>query len=1023
MDSDRWKQLDSLLQSALERRPAERDQFLRDACAGDVALEQEVRSLLSLEQEAGAFLEFPAAQLVSETIGEPDHGGSAAPDSFAGRTISHYRIVEKLGSGGMGVVYKAEDLELRRFVAMKFLPEELIQDELALERFRREARAASSLNHPNICTIHEIGRAGELSFIVMEFLDGATLRHYIGERPLTTQALLPLSIEIADALAAAHSARVIHRDIKSSNIFVTKSGHAKILDFGMAKAPSTADEPVRSITTPQTATIKESLTAAGNVWGTIYYMSPEQARQKDLDARTDVFSFGVVLYEMATGRLPFTGKNAMTILEAILNHTPAPAVQFNPDLPHELERIIAKCLEKDRDLRYQHASEIVVDLQRLKHETDSSRQASVGISTRRRWKLMALATVILASIVASYSYLHRKPKLTDRDTIVLADFVNRTGDPVFDGTLRQGLAVELQQSPFLSLISDQRIRKTLELMAQPADAPLTPGLARDVCVRNGSAAVLNGDIALLGKKYALSLTATNCQTGEILDEEQVQAPGKEDVLDALTQIAGKFRTRVGESFSTIEKHSTPLAEATTSSIEALKAFSTADKVYSAQASSSALVLFKRAINLDPNFAMAYARLGQQYGEMGESDLSAENIRKAYQLRDHASDREKFFLELSYNFRVTGNLENAQQICNSWAQAYPRAMDPHAFLSTIYQITGRYEKSVEEGKRAIELDPEFAIAYANLASAYQDLNHLSDAESTLQAASQRQLHFRDFSVIRYDIAFLKGDQAGMQRAVALAEKESQTEDLISDKQAFAIAYTGRLQEATRMAKRATELADHAGQREEAALYEAGTALREAFFGNAQLARSGAFRALAHSKDREVEYAAAFALALSGNSRESEPLANDLERRFGEDTSVRFAYLPEIRALLALNHHQPSEAIEFLQIAVPYELGTPRSTIHGFFGALYPLYVRGSAYLAAGQGSEAAAEFERILSYRGIVVSDPISTLARLQLGRAFALSGNKTKAKAAYQNFLALWKDADSDIPIFKQAKSEYSKLQ
>jgi DNA-binding winged helix-turn-helix (wHTH) protein/tetratricopeptide (TPR) repeat protein len=644
-----------------------------------------------------------------------------------------------------------------------------------------------------------------------------------------------------------------------------------------------------------------------------------------------------------------------------------------------------------------------------------------------RWKLIVPAiAVVLALSVSGYFYLHRTPKLTDKDTIVLADFGNTTGDSVFDGTLRQGLAVQLEQSPFLSLISEERMQQVLRLMGKPADARLTPEIAREICERTASTAVLDGSIANLGSQYVLGLRAEDCRTGDVLAEEQVQAARKEDVLNALGQMASKFRTGVGESLTTVKKHDTPLAEATTPSLEALKAYSAGWKASFSTGSAAAVPFLQRAIEIDPNFASAYATLGRMYGDIGESVLSARNASKAYELRDRASDQEKFFITLSYDLQVTGNLEKGQQTCALWVQAYPRAWVPHGLLSgDIYVARGKWEESVEEGKIALGIDPDFSIGYANLAMSYMTLERLDEAENTLQRASERKLEIPDFFVLQYMIAFLKGDKVGMQREAALARKRPGTDDWMSNSEGFVLAYSGHLEGARKMSQLAADLARKTERRDTEALYEADAAVREALFGNVSTARHRAGDALELSKSRGVAYGAGFALALSGDSSRSQALTEDLSRRLPEDTRVQFTYAPTLRALLALNHGQPSKAVELLQTAVPYELGSPTTGGSEFLlgaGNLYPAYVRGLAYLAAHQGAEAAGEFQKILDHRGIVISDPIGALAHLQLGRAYALSGDETKAKSAYQDFLALWKDADPDIPILKQAQAEYAKL-
>jgi serine/threonine protein kinase/tetratricopeptide (TPR) repeat protein len=942
----------------------------------------------------------------------------------AGARLGPYEIVSPLGVGGMGEVYRATDTRLGRVVAIKVLPDGVTASPQTLERFQREARAASALNHPNICTIYDVGT--DPPFIAMELLEGETLQQRLRRGLMEVPVLVDIALALADALDAAHSQGIVHRDIKPANIFLTPRG-PKVLDFGLAKAASgpaavgVSDEATRSA--------EALLTDPGNTLGTVSYMSPEQVRATRLDARTDLFSFGVVLYEMATGTRPFRGESTGTIFDSILNRSPVPPVRLNPDVPVELERVIDKCLEKDRHLRYQHASEIRTDLQRLKRDTDSGRvtsRAEPAVTTVTRWNMIVpAAAALLALSVAAYFYLHRRPTLTEKDTIVLADFDNKTGDPVFNDTLRQGLSVELQQSPFLNVISERQVQQQLALMGQPKEARLTPEIAQQVCERTAGAAILEGSIASLGTQYVLGLRARNCNTGSTVDQEQVQVPRREDVLNSLSQVARKFRTRVGESLATLEKHSKPLAEATTSSLEALKAYGIPGiRVAPSSGNAEAIPFYRRAVEIDPRFAMAYAALGLSYSDIGESVLSAESTTKAWQLRDRASDPEKYFIDFTYDRQVTGNLEKAYQTLESWLQAYPRGEEPGARsllggLAT--HGTGRHKRAIETSEKAIANDPDFAVGYYNLASSYFFLDRFEEAESTLQRASDRKLEWPGNLVLRYDIAFLKGDQEQMDTAVALARGKRRAEHWMAHAEALALARSGRLQAARRSSSRAIELALQEGDREGAASYQAARAVWETVCGNVVEGKTDAMAALERSKGRDVEYAGALALALSGDSSRSQALADDLERRFPEDTFAKFTYVPVLRALSALKRGKPADGVERLQITLPYELAANGLNFNHFYlGGLHSAYVRGDALLAAHRYAEAGAEFQKILDHRGIVGADPIGALAHLQSGRAFVLSGDKIKARAAYQNFLTVWKDADPDIPIFRQAKAEYA---
>jgi len=942
---------------------------------------------------------------------------------LAGTRLGPYEIVAAIGAGGMGEVYRARDERLARDVAIKLVAAHSTDSTRARERFKREAQAVAALQHPNICTIYDVGETADgQAFIVMELLQGQTLQQRIAQGPLDQPVILEIGAAIADALQTAHSAGIVHRDIKPANILLTSRG-PKILDFGLVKADPRV--PLGDTTMAEVET-RALLSEAGITVGTVAYMSPEQLRGEEVDARTDLFSFGLVLYEMATGRAAFTGSSAV-VGAAILHQPPPPPRTLRPDLSEGLAQVVMKALEKDRQLRYQSAADVRADLQREKRSSDQNAAAisSVAAAPQRRRSTRALLTTAAAALAvalaAGYWVLNRSstPKLTETDTIVLGDFANTTGDAVFDQALRQGLIVQLQQSPFLQVLPDQRVRRVIGMMGLPPDARLTPAVALEVCERSSSAAVIEGSIASLGNQYVLGLRATDCRSGEVLDTQQSQASGKENVLSALSEMARVFRARAGESLTMIQTHEKPLEEATTASIEALKAYSAA-MAPGFGGCDARIPLLKRAVELDPEFALAHANLGPCYSGTGQRQLAIQSASRAYELRQRTTDPERFFIEYAYDRDVTGDLERAFQTVTVWTQTYPRVLSSWG-LRGGYSAhgTGRYEDVLESAERALAIDPDFIFAHNESISANMFLDRFDAAKRAFQRAGPSV----DSSALAlvYYIALLEHDTGSIDRLTARF-KDSSDPHLLRHAQSLALARAGQLERARTLAREAIDATEALGRGETAAIYESAVAVWEALSGNQSTARRRAVTALTMSGGRDVSYAAGLALALAGENTRSESLANDLERRFPRDTIVRFTYVPTLRALAAVARNQPARAIELLQVNVPYERAIPPTAFNFFFGSLYPVYVRAQAYAAIGQHQQAVAEFQKILDHRGLMMGDPAGARALLEKARSLARAGDQTGARAAYEDFLSLWKDADPDVPIRAQAQAENGKL-
>ncbi len=963
--------------------------------------------------------------------------------------FGRYQILRPLGEGGMGTVYLAEQREpIRRYVALKVIKLGMDTSQV-LARFSHERQTLAVMAHPNIARILDAGATPKgRPYFVMEYIEGTPITEYCDRKQMTVSQRLELFLVVCRAVRHAHQKGVIHRDLKPSNVLVMEQDGTpvpKVIDFGIAKA------------TDQWAVESTLLTQFGQMVGTPEYASPEQAEVMTgvVDETSDVYSLGVLMYELLIGTVPFNVnrmlKAGLAEMLRIIREDEAPSLPGKLTLmgaaasdiaarrqtdPVSLRRLVngdlnwitLKALEKDRERRYPSVAELAADIQRYMEHRPVLASPPTSLYRARKFlrrhksgtiRSGSALAVIVSSAVAIWFYSSRvaKPVLTMKDTLLVGGFANKTGDPAFDDTLRQGLIFQLQQSPYLSLISDPKIRATLKLMQKPADSALTGDTAREVCERVGANAMLTGSIARLGNRYVMNLRTEGCVSGELIDDQQLESNGKEQVLNTLSDMAGKFRAHAGESLAAIREHDVPLKEGTTTSLDALKAY-TSGYLLSGVNDKQTALHFRRALELDPEFAGAWSMLAIIYSNLGETAMARESATKAYQFRQHASGPERFSIEYSYHRNVTGNLEKAWEVATLWRSTYPR--DSEAFgLSGGYAAngTGRFKEALEASIKAMELDPDLHRAYGNRAEILMRMGRLDEAESAFSQAATHGISMGFERGSWYQLGFVKNSPSVMEAALADSQTNVETDIIMTHVQALAAARDGRIEEANRLSRRAANLAKASGWAERAAVVLAGPAVWNAFYGNREPARSSAESALKMFEGRDAIYAAGFALGLTGKGSLAEALADKLNKAYPEDTQVQATYIPTLRALAAMAGNNPQSAVELLEPNRRYEYAISPLAFNHFYGKMYPIYVRGLAYLAMNRGPDAVGEFRRLLDHPGLYAGDPVESAARFQLARAWLLTGNKEEAQRANQELLRIWKDASPTLPLLREAKA------